>query len=81
MNPTLKAGDVVLINRLSYIFGIPKIGDIVVLKKERYIIKRIVKIKEGKFFIVGDNKKESTDSRNFGWVSKKEIIGKAIFKF
>lgn len=80
MYPTFKSGDAVLINKLAYFFGIPKIGDIVVLKRQKYIIKRIVKVKGRKVFIIGDNKKESTDSRNFGWVEKKEIVGKVIYK-
>lgn len=84
MVPAFKEGDAVLINRLSYLLSKPRIGDIVVLKKERYIIKRIAKINPSadgdKFFVVGDNKKESTDSRSFGWISKREIAGKVIIK-
>ncbi len=80
MSPTFKSDDMVLVNRLSYLFGKPKIGDLVVLRKKKYMIKRIKKIKDNEFFVVGDNKKESTDSRQFGWIRKKEIIGKAFFK-
>ena len=80
MNPTFKAGDVVLVNRLSYIFSKPKIGDSVILKREKYIIKRVTKTKDNAFFVMGDNKKQSTDSRKFGWLNKKEIVGKVILK-
>ncbi len=80
MSPTFESGDVVLVNRLSYLFGKPKIGDLVVLRKNKYIIKRISKIKENQFFVIGDNERESTDSRSFGWIKKKEIIGKVMFK-
>lgn len=80
MNPVFKSGDIVLVNRSSYIFSNPKIGDSVVLKKGKYIIKRIAKIKDNNFFVVGDNKKASTDSRQFGWIKKKEIVGKVFFK-
>lgn len=80
MKPRLKNGDVVLVNRLSYFFRKPKLRDIVVLKRETYIIKRIAAIKGNQIFIIGDNKKESKDSREFGWVSKKEIVGKVILK-
>lgn len=80
MNPTFKADDVVLVNRLSFFLSKPKVDDFVVLKRGKYIIKRITKTKDNKFFVTGDNKKESTDSREFGWVSKKEIVGKVIFK-
>lgn len=80
MNPTFKSGDSVLVNRFSYFFNKPKIGDLVVLKREKYIIKRIARIKDNRVFIVGDNKSESTDSRSFGWLNKELIIGKVMFK-
>ena len=80
MEPTFNPGDVVLISSFPYILRNPMVGDLIVLKREKYIIKRIEKIKENKFFVVGDNKKESTDSRKFGWVSRNEIVGKIILK-
>jgi nickel-type superoxide dismutase maturation protease len=80
MLPTFKPGDLVLVNRLAYFFNKPRIGDLIVLKTERYIIKRINKIKNNKIFVIGDNKKESTDSRIFGWVNTEKIIGKTVFK-
>lgn len=80
MIPTLKENDVVLVNRLSYFLSRPKIGDLIILKQRQYIIKRIKKIKNDKYFVVGDNKKESTDSRKFGWISKKKIVGKVFLK-
>lgn len=80
MNPTFKSGDAVLVNRLAYFFGTPKVGNIIVLKRQKYIIKRITAIKKEQVFVIGDNKKESTDSRKFGWIDRKEIVGKVIFK-
>lgn len=80
MLPTFKSGDVILVNRFSYLFSKPKVGDVIVLKKKKFIIKRITKINKNRLFIKGENKKESTDSRNFGWVDRKEIIGKVIYK-
>ena len=80
MEPAFKAGDTVLVNRLSYFLGKPKVGDAVVLKREKFIIKRIAKINKDRFFVVGDNKEESADSREFGWISKKDILGKVICK-
>lgn len=81
MYPTFKSDDIVLVNKLSYFLNKPKIEDVVVLKREKYIIKRIKKIDGGRFFVVGDNKKESTDSRKFGWIGKKDILGKVVLKF
>jgi len=79
MEPLLKEGQQILANKTSYIIGKPKIGDIVVAKlKNNYIIKKIEKARENKYFIVGENIKESTDSREFGWIEKKDIVGKVI---
>ncbi|OGH42216.1 MAG: nickel-type superoxide dismutase maturation protease [Candidatus Levybacteria bacterium RIFCSPLOWO2_02_FULL_36_8b] len=80
MSPTFENGDIVLVNRLSYLFEKPKAEDIVIIKREKYIIKRIAKIKKGQIFVLGDNENASTDSRSFGWTDKKEIIGKVIAK-
>ena len=83
MEPALKNDDIILVNRLSYFFKKPKVGDIIVLRRKDYIIKRIAKISPSadgnKCFVLGDNKKESTDSRKFGWINKKKIIGKVIY--
>lgn len=80
MHPTFKSGDTVLVSNIPYFLKNPAVEDLVVLKKGRYIIKRIKKIDGDRFFVEGDNKKESADSRNFGWINKKEIIGKVIYK-
>ncbi len=81
MYPLFSSGQEELVNKLSYIFRKPKIGDIIVLhrkKDKRYIIKRIVKIHNDQYFVEGENKKESTDSRQFGSIGKDNIIGKVI---
>ncbi len=80
MEPALKQNQTIIVSLIPYFFSKPKVGDIVVLQRERCIIKRIFKINGEKIFVKGDNKKESTDSRNFGWINKKEIVGKVIFK-
>lgn len=77
MLPTLKPGQDVLV--LCW-FVKPKAGDIVALKvKGKEMIKRIQMSSDSGIFVIGDNKKESTDSRKFGWIKKKEIIGKVVF--
>ena len=78
MNPTLKPGqDVISFNW----FIKPKVGDIVVVDiNGKEIIKRINKVYDRTVYLTGDNKGESTDSRNFGPVSKDQIAGKVIYK-
>ena len=39
------------------------------------------KIGEGKYFVLGDNRGASSDSRRFGFVEKKEIIGRGLLRF
>ncbi len=79
MLPTLKPGQDVLCFNWAYIFSRPKIGDIVVIRHQgKEIIKRIQKAHDREYFVEGDNKEESVDSRNFGPIEKQEIIGKVI---
>lgn len=42
---------------------------------------RIVTIPEGEFFVLGDNRMSSSDSREWGFVKKEAIIGKSIFVY
>ena len=78
MTPFLKAGDTVLVFK----FLKPKVGDIVVFKfaDQKFYIKRISKIKKHQYYLKGDNSKKSIDSREMGWIYKKDIIGKVIYK-
>lgn len=80
MMPTLKPMQKILIQR-SWFFCIFKENDMIVLKDPRsnkFLIKRIKKIKANTYWIEGDNKKASTDSRAFGFVEKQSILGKVI---
>ena len=77
MLPTLKPGQDVLVWRW---FVDLKIGDIVVIKyHNREMIKRISIIDDRRIFVLGDNEKESKDSREFGPIRKDQIIGKVIW--
>jgi len=70
MSPFLKPGDNVLVWR----FAKPKIGDVIVFKvNDKHYVKRIEKIKGDQYFVLGDNKKESIDSKKFGWIDKNTL--------
>ena len=38
-----------------------------------------VTVPEGCVFVMGDNREYSLDSRNLGFIDKREIVGKVIF--
>ncbi len=81
MEPTLKEGETVLVNRLVYIIREPKIKEVVAVRDPRdkkVLIKRVARKENGLYFVLGDNKESSTDSREFGMIKKKEIVGKVM---
>ena len=79
MLPAVKSGDYLIVENFTYKFREPKEGEIAVLNKfGRILVKRIVKKSEDGYFVEGDNKNFSTDSRNFGFVEKNYILGKVI---
>lgn len=80
MLPTFPPGSFILISYIPYLFLKPKTKDIVVIKyRNKLILKRIAKIKAGRFYVEGDNKNKSTDSRAFGWISKSDILATVIY--
>lgn len=86
MQPLLQPEEEILINPFAYQKASPQINDLVVAthpdKKNLEIVKRISYItEEGTFFLLGDNPNHSTDSRNFGTIPLKNIIGKVTTRF
>lgn len=81
MAPTLNDGERIWLN----IYSEPQIGDIISFRcftekchggrasESDFVIKRIIKIENGNYWIEGDNKEHSWDSRNFGWLSTKDM--------
>ncbi len=78
MLPKYKIDDTVIVRKLALRL---KVNDVVILthpQTGRLLLKRIKKIKKKTYFVLGDNERESTDSRNFGWIQRNNIIGKVI---
>ena len=88
MLPTLRDGQVVLIDRNAYRQQAPRVGDVVVaqhpFQSDVKVIKRITAVTEnGRFHLQGDNPHslESTDSRSFGPISENAILGRVTCCF
>ena len=76
MAPTLRDNQIVFVlNSRNF-----KVGDVVVAFMDRKeVIKRIEKYVDGQVFLVGDNKDESTDSRQHGWLVDRHVEGKVVW--
>ena len=79
MEPSIKEGSYVI----AYCWR-PKLnsGDAIVFRSPNggmVLVKRIKSISGGRIFAVGDNLKESTDSREFGDFGVDQVMGKVIF--
>jgi len=75
-------GDTIKIRRgLVYING--KLLDEPYLKPELRDFRsfRKVLVPEGKYYVLGDHRNSSNDSRNWGFVEKSLIYGKAVFSY
>lgn len=71
MLPSLAPGSIVFAFK-----SLPKTGDIVVARQgSREVIKRVKNISQQRYYLVGDNSLESTDSRELGSVAKSAILG------
>lgn len=81
MEPVIKNGSAVFISSVPFILRNPKLDDIVAFKfEDKIFIKRISRLNGNKYLLLGDNKSDSLDSREIGWIKKKDILGKVIFK-
>ena len=119
MQPTLQDNDRLIVNKLAYRLGDPKVGDIVMLYSpldpDKALVKRVIaqpedrvrivdgrvyrngallddsfvaaqfrshddwgpeKVPEGYYFVLGDHRNDSSDSRSLGFVPKRYITGK-----
>ena len=60
------------IKEITHIRGNPK--------KPDYLILYPATVPEGKVFVMGDNRNESSDSRELGFIDKKSIMGRALVR-
>jgi signal peptidase I len=91
MEPAYRSGDRLLVNRLAYRHHAPAIGDVVVIRDPerdgRYLLKRVARPPDdavpeaAHVYVLGDNAGESRDSRAFGAVPLRAVLGKAWLKY
>lgn len=81
MEPTIHHGEKVLVIKQWLLPITPR--TVVVVRDPRdgkLLLKRVQQVKNKQVFVVGDNAQESTDSRDFGWIARDDIIGKVLAK-
>lgn len=76
-------GDVVdLVDGAFYVNGVPETGDyfIGITEEQNGIVTYPYTVEEGKYFMVGDNREVSMDSRTFGALLESSIKGKLVLR-
>jgi len=84
MEPSFAAGDKLFVSRLAYKFIKPRVGDVIVIndpRDGRRMVKRILRVENGEYFIKGDNPARSTDSRKFGTIPRSAILGRVLRRY
>lgn len=75
MLPSLRPGGIVFGAK----FKRPQVGDMVIAQRgNREIIKRVAQAGTQGYYLLGDNPGESTDSRKYGWFTRRQIRGVVI---
>lgn len=94
MVPNFENGDYLIIDEISYQFRQPERGEVIVFRypksPSQFFIKRIaglpgenignIALADDEYFVLGDNSFASSDSRFWGPVKSKLIIGRAILR-
>ncbi|HUC79023.1 MAG TPA: S26 family signal peptidase [Candidatus Saccharimonadales bacterium] len=77
MTPKLKHNDIILVKKTRKY----RTGDIVGLEfNDKILIKRISRINDSKYYVLGDNQVDSLDSRKFGWIEFNQLVFKFVCK-
>jgi nickel-type superoxide dismutase maturation protease len=82
LSPLFIEGDFVLVSKISFVLRKITAGDIVVFRHPIYgtMIKKVDRISpDGEEIIVLGTHPESTDSRQFGPLRRRQLIGKVIW--
>jgi len=91
MEPTFRDGQVVLVGKGGLLFGPLKRGDVVVFTRNgQLLVKRVValpyetapdgtRVPANHIYVVGDNLEVSDDSRTFGPIPLRSVIGKVLY--
>lgn len=77
MEPYVGPGAVVVAR--SFFVKLKKYDVVVVRQHGIEKIKRVLHVRNGKIYLVGDNPNKSTDSRHFGWIPESWVVGKVIW--
>ncbi|RMD96833.1 MAG: nickel-type superoxide dismutase maturation protease [Deltaproteobacteria bacterium] len=84
MSPTLEGGEIVLVDPRCYRRRVPRPGEIVVFlhpfRSGVRLVKRVAAVRGDRLHLLGDNPRESTDSRSFGSIPLSRLLGRVTAK-
>jgi len=85
MAPSLRPGDHVLVDPRAFRGSAPQIGDVVLARHphepDRHVVKRVAAVSPSGIELRGDNPDLSTDSREFGPIDARDVLGKVVARF